>query len=374
MGPLLFYAISLMRVSVPNRPNIQAIDLFCGAGGLTYGLRKARIAVLAGVDVDPACKFAYEENNEAPFCLRDVANLTGETLNALFAEGAVRLLAGCAPCQPFSTYSNGRKAHLSSKWGLLAEFGRLVDELKPELVTMENVPQIARHAPFDEFLRVLSKNEYNVTWDTVNCAQFGIPQHRRRLVLLASRLGKINMPTVTHREPKTWISVKDAIGSLQRIAAGVKKNPVDRLHIASQLSDTNQKRIRKSFPGGTWSDWPEALRADCHQKESGQSYKNVYGRMVWDQPSPTMTTLCFGFGNGRFGHPEQDRAISLREAAILQSFPRRYKFCAKGETPEFRTVGRMIGNAVPPGLGKAIGRALASHVRAVQRKSGRTSA
>jgi len=363
-----------MKNAAANRPVIHAVDLFCGAGGLTYGLKQAEISVLAGVDVDPACKYPYEENNAAPFCLRDVAKLTGETLNALFPEGAIRLLAGCAPCQPFSNYSNGRKAHLSSKWGLLAEFGRLVDELKPELVTMENVPQIARHAPFQDFLKILADNQYNVSWDVVDCAHFGVPQRRRRLVLLASRLGVVRMPRATHSDPSEWVSVKKAIGDLRKIDAGVRANSKDHLHISPQLSDTNMKRIRKSKPGGTWNEWPEALRAECHQKESGQTYKSVYGRMLWDQPSPTMTTLCFGFGNGRFGHPEQDRAISLREAAILQSFPRRYKFCPKGKTPEFRSVGRMIGNAVPPGLGKAIGRALANHVRKVQRASERAVA
>ncbi len=158
---------------------------------------------------------------------------------------------------------------------------------------------------------------------------------------------------------------EEAIGDLNEITAGTRHNTTDRLHIASQLSETNLDRIRKSAPGGTWEDWPEDLRADCHQKDSGKTYKSVYGRMSWDQPSPTMTTLCFGFGNGRFGHPEQDRAISLREAAILQSFPRRYKFCRKDETVEFRTIGRMIGNAVPPGLGHAIGKAFTAHVSQV---------
>jgi DNA (cytosine-5)-methyltransferase 1 len=344
---------------------IQAIDLFCGAGGLTYGLRKADIKVLAGVDVDPACKYPYEENNEAPFCQRDVSQLKGEVLNSLFTEGSVRLLAGCAPCQPFSTYSNGRKAHLSSKWGLLAEFGRLVGELKPELVTMENVPQIERHAPFSEFVACLKSLKYNVAWGVLDCAEFGVPQRRKRLVLLASLLGEIAMPRPTRKDPKRWVTVKKAIGDMRHITAGTRENAADRLHSSSHLSETNLDRIRKSSPGGTWQEWPEDLRAECHQKESGKSYKSVYGRMSWDEPSPTMTTLCFGFGNGRFGHPEQDRAISLREAAILQSFPPKYKFCPKDETVEFRTIGRMIGNAVPPGLGHAIGKAFAAHVSQV---------
>ncbi len=360
-----------MNKPIAASPPIQAIDLFCGAGGLTYGLRKAEIKVLAGVDVDPACKFPYEENNGTPFCLRDVSQLTGQMLNNLFTDGTVRLLAGCAPCQPFSNYSNGRNAQLSSKWGLLAEFGRIINELRPELVTMENVPQIEKHAPFRDFVQILKRNNYHVVWDVVDCAQFGIPQRRKRLVLLASHLGEIEMLRPTHPDPSKWITVKRAIGGLSKIEAGVRNNAADQLHIASQLSDKNLSRIRKSSPGGTWSEWPEALRAECHQRESGQSFKSVYGRMVWDQPSPTMTTLCFGFGNGRFGHPEQDRAISLREAAILQSFPHRYTFCPEDQTPEFRTIGRMIGNAVPPALGHAIGKAFASHVFNVGRNARR---
>ena len=347
----------------PSPPRqIEAIDLFCGAGGLTYGLRMADIKVRAGVDVDPACKYPYEENNDAPFCLRDVSQLKGDALSNLFTEGSVRLLAGCAPCQPFSTYSNGRKAHLSAKWGLLKEFGRLVSELKPELVTMENVPRIERHAPFNDFVASLKRLKYKVAWGVVDCAEFGVPQRRKRLVLLASLLGDIEMPLPTRSDPKKWLTVRKAIGDLKEITAGTRENLADRLHVSPHLSETNLDRIRKSSPGGTWQEWPDDLRAVCHRKESGKSYKSVYGRMSWDQPSPTMTTLCFGFGNGRFGHPEQDRAISLREAAILQSFPRSYKFCAKDETVEFRTIGRMIGNAVPPGLGHAIGKAFAAHV------------
>jgi DNA (cytosine-5)-methyltransferase 1 len=366
--PKMLYSFTIMRRQEPTDPPIEAIDLFCGAGGLTCGLRSSGISVLAGVDVDPGCKFPYEQNNDAPFCQRDVSSLTGRSLNELFSDGAIRLLAGCAPCQPFSTYSQGRKPHLSPKWGLLREFGRLVDESKPELVTMENVPQIAHRAPFLDFIRVLKRNSYRVAWGVLNCANYGVPQRRNRLVLMASRIGEISLPGPTHPSPKTWISVKDAIGNLARIKAGARMNGQDRLHIASQLSELNLQRIKSSTPGGTWKDWPSTLRAKCHQKPTGESFQSVYGRMSWADPAPTMTTLCFGFGNGRFGHPNQDRAISLREAAILQSFPSRYQFCSKDEAPEFRVIGRLIGNAVPPALGKAIGLAFVNHVRIEYRK------
>ena len=159
--------------------------------------------------------------------------------------------------------------------------------------------------------------------------------------------------------------MRDAIKSIQPIRAGQSAKR-DRLHIASDLSDKNMKRIRASIPGGSWRDWPKHLVAKCHRETSGKNYVSVYGRMEWDKPAPTITTQCYGFGNGRFGHPSQSRAISLREAAILQSFPRRYKFVEKKDPIEFRTLGRLIGNAVPVKLGEAIGKSIMLHVNNIQ--------
>ena len=139
----------------------------------------------------------------------------------------------------------------------------------------------------------------------------------------------------------------------------------DFLHRASRLSAVNLDRIRFSTPGGTWRDWPEQLVTDCHKQPSGKGYASVYGRMTWDEPAPTMTTQFYGFGNGRFGHPEQDRAISLREGAILQSFPPCYKFVEPGNLVNFKTVGRLIGNAVPVELARAIARAIKRHLSEV---------
>ena len=138
----------------------------------------------------------------------------------------------------------------------------------------------------------------------------------------------------------------------------------DPLHRACRLSSLNLKRIRASKAGGTWRDWPMRLRAKCHREESGQTYPSVYGRMEWDRPAPTITTQFFGFGNGRFGHPDQDRAITLREGAILQSFPEGYEFSPKGEPVQFSTLGRLIGNAVPVRLGEAIGNSIHRHLKA----------
>lgn len=346
-----------------HEPLIEAIDLYCGAGGLTCGLQQGKISVVAGVDLDPSCRFAFEENNASTFHEKDVKELDGLWVKKQFTPGAISLLAGCAPCQPFSTYSNGKDATSNPKWGLLSHFGRLISEALPDLVTMENVPLLANHHPFETFVKTLIENKYWFDWRVVDCADYGVPQRRRRLVLLASRLGLISVPAPTHEGPSKWISVEQAIGRLSQLKAGTRENAQDPLHIAPSLSELNMKRIRASRPGGNWMDWPDGLRAECHNKASGSTYKSVYGRMLWSSPSPTMTTLCFGFGNGRFGHPEQDRAISLREAATFQSFPDTYQFCPKGATPAFHGVGKLIGNAVPPGLGKAIADQFKAHVK-----------
>ena len=341
-------------------PEIQCVDLFCGVGGLTHGLCRAGIRVVAGVDVDTQCRFAYESNNSAEFCEQDIRLISGNELLQLYSGSALKMLSGCAPCQPFSKYSRRRPlAAAGSMWDLVSEFGRLVREVRPHFVTMENVPQLAQHPVFQELLRDLA--DYSVSWEVVECSAYGIPQTRKRLVLLGSVLGPISLaaPTAESDEAAT---VRRAIGSMPRLRAGDYALG-DRLHAASSLSDLNLRRIKASKPGGTWRDWDESLVAACHSKASGVSYPSVYGRMEWDRPAPTITTQCFGFGNGRFGHPEQDRAISLREAAILQTFPPDYQFVGPGERVRFSVLGRLIGNAVPVRLGEVIGDSVVSHAR-----------
>ena len=193
----------------------------------------------------------------------------------------------------------------------------------------------------------------------MDCAEYGVPQQRRRLVLLASRLGPVTLlhPASCGGRPAT---VRQAIGGLPPLEAGAE-DPRDPLHRCSALSAANLSRIRASRPGGTWRDWPEELVAVCHTKRTGRTYPSVYGRMSWDAPAPTITTQFYGFGNGRFGHPEQDRAISLREGAILQGFPNDYAFVPRGAAVRRKTIGRLIGNAVPVTLGEVIGRSLMSH-------------
>lgn len=335
---------------------IVGIDLFCGAGGLTYGLRRAGIDIVAGVDSDPACEYPFTANNDAKFILSDIRKVTADDLRKLYPRGVIRLLAGCAPCRPFSPIRRGSGKPTRQEWGLLREFMRLVTELKPELVTMENVPHLASKRIFREFVRSLKDLGYVVEAESVYCPPLGIPQHRRRLVLMASRIGKIRVP-VGFLEPDEYPTVRDTIADMNALGAGTS-DPTDKLHRARRLSDLNLQRIAVSKPGGTWADWSRDLRAKCHRKRQGRSYRSVYARMVWDEPSPTITTLAYSFGSGRFGHPEQDRPITPREAALLQTFPKSYRFVAPRRPVGLRTMGRLIGNAVPPKLGSWIGKEL----------------
>lgn len=341
---------------------IACVDLFCGAGGLTHGFVLEGLPVVAGLDLDPACRYPYVSNNGAKFLERDISKVTADELLELYGEADLKVLAGCAPCQPFSTYaqryeSDGR----DGKWGLLYEFARLAQGVSPDIITMENVPSVAKHEVFHDFVDTLKRLGYQVWFDVVDSSKYGVPQMRRRMVLLASKHGEITMIAPTHERPRT---VREAIGRLKPINAG-EAAPNDRLHASSALTPKNLQRIRASKPGGTWRDWPEHLISECHKAESGKTYPGVYGRMTWDQPAPTMTTQCYGFGNGRFGHPQQDRAISLREAAILQSFPRGYSFVPPDGNVSFTALGRLIGNAVPVDLGRAIARSINLHLESL---------
>lgn len=337
-----------------------AVDLFCGAGGLSYGMQRSGIEIAAGVDADPACRHPFTENVCSVFYEQDIAALSPEFVGSLFPENPVRILAGCAPCQPYSPYTNKRTVK-DQDWQLLSKFGELVSDLKPDVVTMENVPQLRHHDVFDEFIQMIRDAGYeNPFSEVVHCASYGVPQSRKRLVILASRLGEISMIEPTH-SPEDYPTVRNAIGWLENIEAG-STHEKDRLHKASSLTPTNLSRIRKSRPGGTWRDWDDDLLATCHTKESGQTFGSVYGRMKWDEPAPTLTTQFNGFGNGRFGHPDQDRAISLREGAILQTFPRDYSFAPESKPVQMSQIARLIGNAVPVRLGQAIGESIMVHL------------
>ena len=343
---------------------IKIVDLFCGVGGLTYGLRQAGLDVVEGVDVDRSCRWAYEENNpNARFVAIDASRYDELRLRRAFGHARRRVLVGCAPCQPFTTYAQGPRAADRDEWALLTHFADLALAVKPDVVSMENVPGLAKREVFERFVERL-ETIYEVSSEVVDCRLYGAPQRRKRLVVMASLrgAGKIGLPRPTHADSSDWRTVEESLGRLPELAAG-ESDADDPLHRAAALTELNLRRIRASKPGGTWRDWPVELRAPCHRRDSGSTYPSVYGRMRADEPSPTITGQAYGFGNGRFGHPEQDRAITLREAALLQTFPRDYRFVEPGADFGMKNVGRQIGNAVPPVLGEAIGRRIAEHLR-----------
>lgn len=340
--------------------NFGVVDLFCGVGGLTCGLNKAGLKVVAGFDLDKKCEYPYTHNNHSLFFNKNIEDVTGKEIKKLLRGYDVKILAGCAPCQPFSSHQKDKKDRSKHKdWKLLYQFARLVKEVRPHIVSMENVPELEREVVFKDFVQTLKELGYNITYKVVNAADYGVPQRRRRLLLLASHLKKIDFIPQTHVNHKT---VREAIGTLPKIEAGAI-NSSDNLHITSRLSEKNIMRIQNSKPGGSWKDWPDNLVLPCHKKSGGKTYTSVYGRMKWDDVSPTITTQFTGYGTGRFGHPEQDRALTLREGAILQSFPKDYSFTPPNEPIIIKDISRQIGNAVPPRLGEIIGLSIKEHCK-----------
>ena len=342
---------------------IYAVDLFCGIGALTCGLQQAGIKVNAGYDIDESCRHGYEHNNSVKFHCRSVADLSGDELAAHYPADGLKVLVGCAPCQPFSAHTNKSREEQSGKnrWRLLDSFGGLVEEVKPDFVSMENVTNLQNQDVFRTFVATLERAGYFVRPNIVYCPDYGIPQKRKRLILLASKFAKPCLIEPTHTR-ESYKTTHDEIGRLPKISAG-ETSPSDPLHRSPSMNPTMLARIMQSVPNGTWLDWDEELRTPCHQAESGQSYKSVYGRMAWEEPSPTITTQFYNFGTGRFGHPEQHRALSLREGALLQTFPQDYQFVAPGEPIQFTKIGRYIGNAVPVRLGEVIGESIIEHFK-----------
>ena len=345
-------------------PKIEVVDLFCGIGGLSFGMKSKGFKILEGFDLDATCKYAYETNNEAKFVFKDIRKVTKADIKPLYSKKSIKVLAGCAPCQPFSSYAFKNKNKDENKYNLLYEFGRLIKDVRPDIVTMENVPAIASFklkSVLADFVKLLGDEGYHVNYQVVYCPSYGIPQTRKRLVLLASLLGDINLIPPTHTKDN-YVTVRDTIGMLPPIEAG-ETCPSDPLHRSRALSPLNMRRMLATPYGGGWKDWPDDFLLECHKNEKGKSFGSVYGRMVWEEPAPTMTTLCTGIGNGRFGHPEQNRAISAREAALFQTFPPSYKFFPDEQDVSLSKASRYIGNAVPPRLGEVIAESIMRHIR-----------
>ena len=340
-----------------NQSQLKAsvIDIFCGVGGLTRGLLDSGLNVVAGYDLDHTCKYGYETNNGSFFHDADVRDIDGAEMASKYwsNEQAYKVLVGCAPCQPFSSFSfKNKEVSKSEKWDLLNEFLRIIDESNPDVVSMENVPNLRHQNIFTEFESRL-KEKYNVSSSVVYCPDYGVPQRRKRLVLLASKLGPIKMIKPTH-DKQNYVTVEKAIKGI--------KSKGDPLYRFTKLSEINQERIKHSKQGGSWIDWPENLVLDCHKKSSGNSYKSVYGRMSWNDVSPTITTQFYNYGTGRFGHPKENRALTIREGAVLQTFPVDYKFFREEGSVSLKVLGRYIGNAVPPKLGEAIGHSIRENI------------
>lgn len=339
---------------------VSAIDLFCGIGGLTNGVQKVGIDVVAGFDIDKDSQYAYEKNNNSRFICKDVRKVTVDELIDLYPTTSdIKVLMGCAPCQPFSSY-NQKNGKYNEDLDLLNYFANLVIGVQPDIVAMENVPQLYKNEIFRLFIKKLELNGYNVDWKKVYTPDYGVPQKRYRLILLASKHGKIELIDKQYGKEE-YITVRNTIEKLPPLKSG-EVNADDPMHKAVKLTPKNLERIVQSRPGGTWRDWDESLILECHKKSSGKNYDAVYGRMEWDSLAPTITTKFYGYGNGRFGHPDQNRALSYREGALLQTFPIDYKFFDKSESFNGKKLGIQIGNAVPVKLGEAIGKSINKHI------------
>ena len=345
-------------------------DFFAGCGGTARGFADVGIKPVLAMDWDADAAATYGLNfPETTFIERDILDLTSaEVEEALPTSGeSIRLFAGCAPCQPFSGHRHEPTASDNRSF-LLLEFLRFVRALDPELIFVENVPGMQRlstsQGPLAEFVAELSRT-HDVSVDTISSADYGVPQTRRRLVLLASRLGPIELPAPTHgpQGGSPHSTVRDWIGPLPPIVAG-QEDPEFSNHRAMRLSELNLERIQATPEGGDRRDWPRRLWPYCH-RGGFDGHTDVYGRLSWDSPAPTLTTKCLSYSNGRFGHPSQDRALSAREAARLQTFPDSFQF-----TGSLTSQGKQIGNAVPVVLARHFGRHILDHVADTMRTAG----
>ena len=317
------------------------------------------------LDCDPEAKRTYTANfPEVHFELADIRAVGAEQVERRVEAAGTSpvLFCGCAPCQPFTKQNTTHPdAADDDRVPLLLRFADLVEACLPDLVFVENVPGLqyfdSSSQPFGCFLSRLAVCRYHVDFQSIPLMKYGVPQSRRRLVLVASRLGEIKLPPETHG-PGTpnhdYETVRTWIEHLPPICSG-EEHPTVPNHRAAGLSALNAKRIEATPEGGGHRDWPDELKLACHKDFTG--YTDVYGRMSWDAPASGLTTRCISYSNGRFGHPEQDRAISVREAACLQTFPDEFAF-----EGALNSMARQIGNAVPVRLAEVVGRHFVSHL------------
>ncbi len=319
-----------------------AIDLFSGCGGLSRGLMDAGYQVLAAVEIDQKASETYRANHrEVELLVEDIRQVSAAKLMRCtgLKKGELDLLAGCPPCQGFSTLRarNGQSAAADPRNDLVDEFARLAISLRPKMIMMENVPALARYEKFIDFVERLSANGYQVISKVLDVSDFGVPQRRKRLILSASRVGEPRLAVGA----AVRTTVREAIGGL--LPVGKSGDP---LHdIPTKHRSARVQAMIAAIPknGGSRHSLPDSMKLACHGKTSG--FNDVYGRMRWDDVSPTITSGCGNPSKGRFIHPDEDRPIALREAAILQGFPKNYRFVVSHGK---EAIALMIGNALPP--------------------------
>ncbi len=348
--------------SSEKKVKIIAADLFCGAGGLTRGLSDAGIEVRVGIDYDDSFKRTYDENNiPSKFHKIDIKRLAGQELERLLNVqlDELSMLVACAPCQPFSRHNKNH--HHDRRKSLISQVGRILYEMqrKPDLIFFENVPAIIKidnGRQVKMICKILDRLGYNYKIEIVDAKDYGVPQTRKRFILIGILKTRMHEPIIfpvkTHGKGRLrYKTVSETIKDLPRLRAGQRHNTIPN-HECAEIKEINLRRLKHTPKnGGSRTAWPQELVLDCHIDHKG--HKDVYGRMKWKTPSPTLTCKCVSISNGRFGHPSQLRGISLREAARLQSFPNTYEFFGM-----FRKMATQIGNAVPPLLAKVFGKHL----------------
>lgn len=347
------------------RRKLTAIDVFCGAGGLTVGLKRAGFEVLAAIENDPIAVETYAANHpEVMLLARDVRRVTGAGLRRALGLGSrpLDLLAGCPPCQGFSRMRTLNKASSvrDSRNDLLLDFLRLAKALRPRSIMLENVPGLGEDPRLHWFTGYLSRMGYEWEKDVIDAADYGVPQRRKRLIVVASRVGSVAIPSPS----RTTRTVRQTFAHL-----GPAGRSGDAMHDASERRAAHVLRLIRSIPknGGSRTDLRSDRQLACHKRLDG--FHDVYGRLPWDDVAPTITSGCTNPSKGRFLHPVEDRAITVREAALLQTFPRHYWFSmVRGK----EHAASMIGNALPPKLiariARVVGKTLARHVARLSRK------
>jgi len=337
---------------------IKVFDFFSGCGGTSAGLRRCGMDVVFALDFDPEAAQTFRRNfPKTDFALADVTDYPTSSIvplvKALRSEDHLILFSGCAPCQPFSQ-QNGHRHENDERIPLLTHFGRFIAAHRPDFVLIENVPGIqsvsTNSGPLPKLLRLLTKLGYQIASGIVECCDYGVPQTRKRFVLLASLLGEVKLPEKTYgpgTKHPNFSTVGEWIKDLPPIKAGETHKTIPN-HRASGLSTLNLARIKATPVGGSRSDWPTELRLSCHSGHKGHT--DVYGRLRANQPASALTTRCISLSNGRFGHPRQARAISVREAARLQTFDDDFIF-----EGSLNSMAKQIGNAVPVLLARKLG-------------------